>query len=216
MNVLEQRPSNFGIEVECGASEVSLEGDSISGKWLSVPKVVRIGAPRPVAVELLNATESVSVDRFPEAALKFTKEFGALTSPFRSGETFRFSVSDWIVKQKGLQTVWAMVSRASRNAVPVNVFADSREYFSFRAGRLTFRTQSLDTFVSLEIASVSPPRLCVCANRLQGCKAPFFIAGDLRERYCSETCAQEGKRLAKLRWWNENRKGKQRGAQKTR
>jgi hypothetical protein len=212
---LEQVSSNFGIEVETGAANVLLSGDIISGTWRSAPKVVRIGSPRPVAVELLNATESVSVNRHPEVALKFTKKFGALTSPYRSGSSFHFSLAKWREKQVALRATWAFVLRAGRNDIPIKIPVEKGEYFSFNPGRrLSFRTQSLDTFISLEIAWA--PRLCICANRLNGCKTPFFIDDDLREKYCSETCAQAGMRLAKLRWWNKNRKGMQGGTQKTR
>jgi hypothetical protein len=214
-NTLEAGSTNFGIAVECGAAEASLRGEFIEGTWISKPKTAYVGDPRPIAVELLNST-AVSVDRLPESALSFTRKFGALTSPFRPAEKFRFSVSDWFAKQSELQTVWTLVSRAKKNAAPVNVFTESKEYFSFRAGRLTFHTQSLDTFVSLEIASVAASRLCVCANRLEACKAPYFIAADLREKYCSEACASAANRAAKLKWWNENRKGKQNGPHEAR
>ena len=214
---LEQVSSNFAIEVETGAANVLLTGDYISGKWLSAPTVVRIGSPRPVTIELLNATESVSVNRYPEMALKFTKKFGALTSPYCSGLSFSFSIAEWRNRQAALRATWAFASHAGRHAIPISIPVDKGEHFGFNAGRLSFHTQRLDTFISLEIASVPAPRLCVCANRLRGCKSPFFIADDLRERYCSETCAQEGKRLAKLRWWNKNR-GKEQvcGTQKAR
>jgi hypothetical protein len=38
------------------------------------------------------------------------------------------------------------------------------------------------------------------------CAAPYFLAAKRSQRYCSERCATEGLRAAKLRWWNENRK----------
>ncbi len=200
--------ADFGIAVETGASGVELVGDHIAGTWLATPKVVRAGSSRPVSVELLNTVECVGVDRFPEAAVKFTKKFGALTVPYSPGSPFQFSMQDWIVSLRQLQQVWTGVSRASRRTAPINVFVDRGEYFSFEADQLTFRTGSLETFVSLEIASVSAPRLCICANRLHGCKSPFFVADDTREKYCSEDCARAGKRRANLNWWNENRRGK--------
>jgi hypothetical protein len=212
----------LGIEVETGAAEVSLEGDLIVGKWRPTPKVVHTGARRPVTVKLLNATEAVPENRVPQAALKFTREFGALTSPYASGQPFRFSVADWVAMQKHLQRVWSLVASPSRKGAPVNIEVGKGEYFRFQPGRLTFRTQSLHMFVSLEIASVEAPRLSVCVNRMKWsvlprlyvCKTPYFIAGDLRQRYCSAECAQEAQRLFKLRWWNENRKGVDDGSKK--
>jgi hypothetical protein len=149
--------------------------------------------------------------------LKFTKKFGALTSPYCSGSSFQFSIAEWRSKQAALRATWAFVSRAGRHAIPNRIPVDKGAYFGFHAGRLSFHTQRLDTFISLEIASVPAHLLCVCANRPGGCKSPFFIADDLRERYCSETCAQEGQKLAKRRWWKNNR-GKEQvhGTQKAR
>jgi len=33
--------------------------------------------------------------------------------------------------------------------------------------------------------------------------APYFFATKQNQRYCSEMCAQAGRKLAKLKWWNE-------------
>jgi hypothetical protein len=42
-------------------------------------------------------------------------------------------------------------------------------------------------------------RLCLhCGAR--------FVGDDWRDRYCCETCAHEGKKRAKLDWWNKNRR----------
>ena len=45
-----------------------------------------------------------------------------------------------------------------------------------------------------------------CANRF--CATPFFLAPTAARIYCSDECAAPSKRAAKLKWWNENRKGK--------
>ncbi len=239
--VLEQGSTKFGIEVETGAIDVSLKGDYISGTWLATPKVIRAGASRPVAVELLNSLQGVGSDRRPEVALKFTKRFGPLTTSYSAGLPFRFSIHDWVVSVIRLQRAWATISHFSREKVPIDIPLDLGECFRFAKDGLTFRTHRLDTFVALEIASVPAPRLCVCANhrtleeaqaslakgkqslkqlrayfKKNGCRTPYFIAGDGREKYCSERCAQAAQRRVKLEWWNKNRKGGEDGTQKTR
>src|ERR1017187_712454 len=47
--------ADFGIEVESGVSNAELQGMNITGTWLAAPKVIRTGASRPIAVELLNS-----------------------------------------------------------------------------------------------------------------------------------------------------------------
>jgi hypothetical protein len=216
---LDRGSTNFGIAVETGVSNVEIQSvdfqdDCITGRWLATPKVIRAGASRPVAVELLNSLEGVGSDRLPEVALKFTKRYGPLEFPYRAGEPFRFLTHDWDVSVKQLQGIWAMVSNLSRKAAPLSV--GNGAYLRFANGRITFITRFLPAFVVCEMGSVPAPLLCVCANRGKGCKSPYFIASDKRERYCSESCAQASQRRVKLEWWNKNRKGKQNGAEKTR
>ena len=46
-------------------------------------------------------------------------------------------------------------------------------------------------------------RVRYCLN--PECKAPCFFVTKKGQEYCSDACAQLGKRRAKRRWWNENR-----------
>jgi hypothetical protein len=214
--------ADFGIEVETGVANVELHGRNIVGTWLAAPKVIRSGASRPIAVELLNSLRGFDPGRLPdprrlpEAALKFTKRFGPVSVPYRAGLAFSFTVDGWYLAVHQLRSAWAAVSYSSRKKAPIDIPLDIGECFRFANGGLTFRTHRLDTFVILEIASVLAPRLCVCANNRFDCKCPYFIASDKREKYCSESCARAGKRRANLDWWNKNRKGGEDGTQKAR
>jgi len=44
------------------------------------------------------------------------------------------------------------------------------------------------------------------------CVAPYFFVRKKGQRYCSDACSLPAQRAAKLRWWNENRRKKQRKA----
>jgi len=251
---LDRGSTNFGIAVETGVSNVEIQSvdfqdDYIAGRWLATPKVIRAGASRPVAVELLNSLEGAEPERLPKpaellnalegglpkvaelldslpgvgrgrlekAALYFTRKYGPLEFPYRAGEPFRFSVRDWGVIVRQLQDMWAWISKCRRKGIPLSIgdgpFSTRLRFIN---GRITFVTDFLPAFVALEMASVPAPLLCVCTNRGKGCKSPYFIASDKREKYCSEDCAQAAQRRVKLEWWNKNRKGKQNGAEKTR
>lgn len=214
--------ADFGIEVETGVSNAELQGMNITGTWLSAPKVIRSGASRPIAVELLNSLRGFDPGpfpdprRLPEAALKLTKKFGPLTIPYRAGLAFSFTVPGWWLAIHQLRNAWAAISHSSREKAAIDIPLDLGECFRFANGGLTFRTHRLDTFVVLEIASLLAPRLSFCANNRFDCRAPYFISSDKREKYCSESCARAGKRRANLDWWNKNRKGGEDGVKKTR
>ncbi len=45
------------------------------------------------------------------------------------------------------------------------------------------------------------------------CPAPYFLSTKKGQRYCSEQCAIPAQRAAKLRWWNANRKTRERKAE---
>jgi hypothetical protein len=221
-SVLERSFEKMAIVVETGTADVSSESGYIAGRWASEAVVHRIEAarrldkPYPLALYLLNATYGRS---YEDAALYFTRKFGPLTIPFSSGASFGFSVSEWRAARQRLHIAWIEASSSgkssatklsevkSKQALYLPLDGDS---FSFEKGRITFSTQRLLTYAAFEIASISAKRLKICANfGCPGytCIAPFFFAVDLREKHCSETCANEARNRSKLNWWNKNRKG---------
>ena len=208
-HVLEGILNNIRIEVQTGTREVVREGDYISGAWDARGKAYRTGEGRAIALDVLNPF--LDQVRISDAVLKFTERLGPLTIPFDSGASFRFSIREWIAARRGLQWVWKATSsgmKLSRN-YDLPVKESDRDHFSFEKGnRITFRTHKLSTFIALEIATIPANMFRRCANFGYGCKSPFFIAGDRREKYCSESCAHEGRKRAKLKWWDENRKEK--------
>jgi hypothetical protein len=213
---LEGSLNNLNIEVQTGTGDVVLEGNYIAGAWDAKGTIYRIGEGRAIALNVLNPF--LGNERLADAALDFTRRFGPLTIPFCRGESFRFSIDEWKIARKHLYVAWKAASTTSKRKWPFNLPVDRNDgdHFSSENGRLTFRTQSLSTFMALEVATIPVERFRRCANFGYGCKSPYFFAGDLRERYCSETCAHESKKRAKLDWWNKNRRGGEDGTQKTR
>ena len=77
----------------------------------------------------------------------------------------------------------------------------------------------LTDYVLQEVPRVSPFEAAIywlqlnyilmlhCANPL--CDTPYFLrpAKSKRQDYCSPECADPARKAAKLKWWNENRKG---------
>jgi hypothetical protein len=214
---LERKLDIFTIEVQTGTRDVALDGENITGAWVDKGAIHRIGEqPREIALHVLNPF--LSGVRLTDAVLDFTKRYGPLTVPFRSAEPFRFSIKEWKMARHFLHVLWKAASNGLKRKWPISIPVDKSDgdHFSFDDGRLTFRTQSLSTFMALEIARTPVEKFRQCANFGYGCKAPYFFANDLRERYCSEACARESKKRAKLDWWNNNRKGTKHVAKKTR
>jgi hypothetical protein len=213
---LERSSNNLRIEVQTGTRDVVLEGDYITGAWDAEGRIYRIGEGRALVLDVLNPF--LGTNRLADAALDVTKKFGPLTIPFCRGESFGFSIDEWKMARKYLLGVWRAASSGLKRKWPFNLPIDKcdGDHFSFENGQLTFRTQNLSTFMALEIATIPVERFKRCANFGYSCRSPYFFASDLRERYCSETCAHESKKRAKLKWWNDNRKGREDGTQKAR
>lgn len=203
---LESGLNNIGIEVQTGTKSAVPEGDYVAGKWDAEGEVYRIGEGRAIALEVLNPF--LGERSFANAVLEFTRKFGPLTIPFSRSESFRFSIREWKAARRELHFVWKASGARGNRAIKIPCDGSNLDYFNRGHGRLTFRTQTLSTYAALEIASIPAEHLRTCENQKFGCKSPFFFASDLRERYCSETCAHEAKKRIKLKWWNENRRGK--------
>jgi hypothetical protein len=215
-NDLERSSSNLRIEVQTGTRKVVLEGDYITGFWDAKGAIYRIGEGRAIALNVLNPF--LGSDRLEDAVLDFTKRFGPITIPFCSDASFSFSIGEWKRARQDLYVVWKGASSGLKRKWQFNLPVDKSDgdHFSFENGRPAFRTQNLSKFMDLEIATVPAKGFKRCASFAYGCKSPYFFSSDLRERYCSETCAHESKKRAKLKWWDENRRGGEDGAQKAR
>lgn len=216
--------ANLRLQVETGTADAQVSGAIVSGTWLSAPKIVSFGSARTIGVELLNMSLQSTPD--PAAILRFTKKFGALTVAYSPNQAFQFSIHDWRNRVALLAQLWEGIAHAGRKrlSTDIQIGLEGKGGFRFVAGELAFVTDTLHVFVALEIASVPSSHLRMCANwprlmetyRSDYCRTPYFIAADTRDRYCSEACAQVAQRRAKLKWWNENRKGDSNGAKKTR
>lgn len=213
--------SNFRIEVETGTSGITASAERITGVWLPNPKVLRAGSSkRPIAAQLLNT--ALRTTRDPKQILKFTRQYGPLTVPYRRGVPFEFSINDWLFSVAKLEQFWRSIARANRKALAANIQLnlENGDQFRFATGELVFKTDKLHAFLALEIASFPANLVNLCQNFplaidlhwTDFCSSPYFIAGDGREKYCSEACARIAKRRRKLKWWNDNRKGSGDGA----
>lgn len=94
--------------------------------------------------------------------------------------------------------------RHKRPPIPSTVVeAVPRDLFRIDKTGLTYRCANLFHYMKLEIATVPCQRLRRSSRK--GC-GQRFIAHDLREKYCPESCKTEERNRAKLRYWNNNKR----------
>lgn len=68
--------------------------------------------------------------------------------------------------------------------------------------RVTYEAPSLYAYLYVDLLSIPIRRVRVCKR--PGCLHPYFTAGHLRQRFCSDECAAEGLREWKREWWKKH------------
>jgi len=196
-----------------GCADVRLEGSQIVGQWRN-ELVEYYGPPsRRLIEDFLNWPGN------PEAILKFTHKFGPLRASPTPGAEFREHLSNFAYAQDHMRNLWIRLSK----------FPDWQPEggsLAFRKGFLTYTAPSLYMFLYVDLVTCPANRARKCKR--EDCPHPYFLAGHLKQTFCSEICAQWGQRKWKQEWWKEhgkkwraarrsqNRTGGKHGARKTR
>jgi hypothetical protein len=186
-------------------------GDSIVGS-LNGSKMIPPFSDPPTKVDFRVYVDSVveefvNSDNDPQSILRFTKRFGPLQRLQRGQKEFSLSLQDWRKHQEWLRGQWRRTAedRSVRLKVagkfpPQSWGFESGEHLLFgSSGRVLVVTSSLWRLIQFAWCSVPIDHVRICAN--PECKAPYFVAKDLRQRFCSEICAQWGQREWKRQWW---------------
>jgi hypothetical protein len=145
----------------------------------------------------------------PKAIEGFTRKFGSLRAPLKSGQTFAFRLSDWKLDQDRIRAAWDQSLylfqkfglRNHGSLALRTVPAEDGEEFVSKHGALEYKANSLFRFLWLEFASTSLERLRKC--KLKDCPTPYFIASHLGQRYCTEVCAHQAQCEWKKNWWKD-------------
>jgi len=208
---------NFRFCTLAGVKEAALEGSNIVGRFRSELQEF-YGPPRHKLIE-----EFLNWPDDNEGILRFTRKYGPVLEydPLRpepvSNGTFEFPVVGWKVNQQFFRDMWARMRR----------FPDWQPQggtLAFRNGQLIYTAPNLYMFLYMDLVTSDTKRLRICKR--PDCPNRYFIAGDLKQRFCSTTCAEWGQRELKKRWWNEHgeawraekrrQKGSKDGSKKTR
>lgn len=153
----------------------------------------------------------------PGAILTFTRKFGPLECEPVAGTDFHFHLASWEISQQHFRDLW----KTSKKYPDWEPKGGS---LAFRKGWLTYTASNLYMFLYMDLVTCEAKRLRTCKRF--DCPNPYFIAGHLRQKFCSDRCAQWGQRQWKAAWWKAHgtswragrphRKGDKNGTQKTR
>lgn len=145
-----------------------------------------------------------------EAVLRFTKRFGALTAPLKSGAPFSFVIADWRLSQLLIIAKWDIAAQfygifghgnqGVEGLEEVRVGAGER--FICRPHCVEYRANSLLRFIYFQFHSIRWENLRRCGRT--DCKTPYFVAKHLGQLYCCNVCSQAAQRDWKKKWWEEN------------
>jgi hypothetical protein len=157
--------------------------------------------------------------RFPDSGLfdsrvifafMATLQTGIMDSDPALGAAFTQFIYEYFVEvfqaawaehdSKAREWIWAILRTQLARDTVTGLFIPSAD----QHGRMTFPRppEELPVERAFDYLLENHNRTRYCPN--EGCPAPYFFAKRHTQRYCSESCAQNGERETKRRWWAEH------------
>jgi hypothetical protein len=180
---------SFSYCVLSGVKDANFNGDILSGTFLK-DLVERVGHPRGLLIEKL-----VNWPDDPESIRQFTLQYGPLEKDFVPDAEFSFDMQSFRVAQEHFRGMW-------RNLDQFSEWKMDDTTMRFHRGSVACRTRTLKTFLHFDLLTCPAERIKVCKR--EACEHPYFIADDLKRKFCSAACAEEGRRELKRDWWLKN------------
>jgi hypothetical protein len=171
------------------ATDVELIGNFVHGRWKGEVREYYGPHSRHLIEDFLNSSNA------PDAILRFTRKYGSLYESPVSGREFRFHVHVWKSAQTHFRSLWTHLSD----------FPDWQPEggsLAYRNGFLTYTAANLYMFLYMDLVTCPATRVRKCKR--EDCLHPYFVARHLKQRFCTEICAEWGQRGWKKQWWNEH------------
>jgi hypothetical protein len=130
----------------------------------------------------------------PKDVLRFTMQNGPLDDTATSGAEFTIAIDRFIEVQEELRQLW-------RNPLDPPEWNVKAGKIRFSGGSIIYVAKDLRTFLHFDLMTAPADRLKVCAR--VGCQHPYFLAGDLKRRFCSVECREDNRRAAKRNIWKQ-------------
>jgi hypothetical protein len=180
---------NFSYFVRSGIQDARLDGKIIRGQF-QLELVERLGEPRGLLAE-----QFVNLPSDPASVLLFTKANGPIDYNVAPGSKFSFDIKSFTRAQEHFRKMWRKPEDFPECPMDGGGMRFSNDVIEYRAGNLR-------SFLHFDLQASHPTRLRVC--KAEGCSHPYFIAGDLKRKFCSVECSEEGRRELKREWWQKN------------
>ena len=196
-----------------------------SGNWL-----VRIRGERPTQLtEVTNGelVEYANCRREIEAVKRYINRYGPplLLDQDKDGFFYADTLGRWNASQIHFWEVWdRFLGIEVRNSYTTEglgkyfpelwkrqepwIRAQGEGEFQVASGRLIFVAKTHFMALQIKLLAVSATgKLRKCLN--PNCSnTPYFIAEHGKSQYCCEVCGHWGQKRAKLRYWNDHKKGR--------
>ena len=127
--------------------------------------------------------------------VRFTRKYGPLHQEAVRAAEFKFFYEGWKGDQNFFRKLWLSSSKYPD-------WQPTGGTLAFRNGRLTYTAPSLYMFLYMDLVTCEAKRLRHCKR--PDCTHPYFIAGHLKQRFCSDLCAEWGQREWKKQWWKDH------------
>ncbi len=182
---------NFRFCTLAGVEDVRLVGtNKIVGRFKATLEEF-YGLPKRRLIEdFLNWSSD------PESVLHFTRKYGPLRDAPIGGREFEFPWFHWTLDQRRLRSLWR------RRVYDLSDAESTGGSLALGKGWLTYRAVNLFMYLYMDLVTCEAKRLRICKRA--DCPTPYFIASHLKQRFCSDKCAEWGQREWKKQWWTEH------------
>ena len=133
----------------------------------------------------------------PASVLRFTRKYGPLRDEPTASKEFVVSWFDWTLDQRRLQSLWQQ-----RRVFELSDAETTGGSLALGKDWLTYRAVNLFVYLNMDLVTCENKRLRMCKRA--DCPTPYFIASHLKQRFCSDKCAEWGQREWKKQWWQEH------------
>ena len=184
------------ISLQSGVHSVLVIGKNVIGRFKN--NFVEVGGRRePRLIE-----QFVNCGDDQKSIQSFTRHYGPPLKDMsvKPGSEFRFTLDDFRGTQAQFRQMWKNLKEES--SVELLPFLGGKLVIS--RGVTTYLAPSLYAYLYADLVTNSTvERFRVCQRG--DCPHPYFLAGHLRQQFCSDECAEQGKRALKREWWQKNR-----------
>jgi len=133
----------------------------------------------------------------PASILRFTRKYGPLRDQPTASKAFVVPWFDWKLDQRRLQSLWQQ-----RRVFELSDAETHGGSLALGKRWLTYLAVNLFVFLYMDLVTCEAKRLRMCKRA--DCPTPYFIASHLKQRFCSDNCAEWGQREWKKQWWTEH------------